>query len=140
MRASSSGKVHYVPVGNYNGQDTFTYKASDGHGGLSPATTVTVTVDPSNDPPTAAGDSATVAEDGSVDINVLGNDTDPDGDTLSITNLSDPPHGTASVSSGKVHYEPDANYNGPDSFTYTAFDGTAHQQHRHGHDHRDPGR
>ena len=119
------GKVRYVPVGNYSGQDTFTYKASDGHGGLSPATAVTVTVDPSNDPPTALGDSASVAEDGSVDINVLANDTDVDGDTLSITNLSDPPYGTVSVSDGKVHYEPDANYYGSDGFSYTAYDGTA---------------
>jgi Ca2+-binding RTX toxin-like protein len=77
-----------------------------------------------NHAPVANADSATTAEDTQTSIDVLGNDTDQDLDALSITNLSDPPHGTASVVNGQVQYTPDANYNGPDSFTYQATDGS----------------
>ncbi|WP_319584175.1 VCBS domain-containing protein [uncultured Pseudodesulfovibrio sp.] len=65
-----------------------------------------------------------VAEDSSISIDVLGNDTDPDlpNDTLSITDLGDAAHGTVSVVNGEVLYTPDDNYNGPDSFTYTITD------------------
>src|SRR5205085_8601602 len=59
------------------------------------------------------------------DVNVLGNDTAaPDsGETLTITSVSTPPHGTTSFDGLKVVYTPAANYNGADSFTYTISDG-----------------
>ncbi|MEZ7195233.1 VCBS domain-containing protein [Pseudodesulfovibrio karagichevae] len=65
-----------------------------------------------------------VAEDSSISINVLANDTDPDlpNDHLSITGLGDPAHGSVAVVNGEVVYTPDANYNGADSFTYTITD------------------
>jgi VCBS repeat-containing protein len=65
-----------------------------------------------------------VAEDSSISINVLANDTDPDlpNDHLAITGLGDPAHGSVSVANGEVVYTPDANYNGADSFTYTVTD------------------
>ena len=65
-----------------------------------------------------------VAEDTSITIDVLNNDTDADlpNDHLSITGLGDPEHGTVSVVNGQVLYTPDADYNGPDSFTYTITD------------------
>ncbi len=58
-------------------------------------------------------------------IDVLANDTDPDGDTLIVTGVSNPPHGTATVDGGGVgvHYTPDVNFSGPDSFTYNISDG-----------------
>ena len=58
-------------------------------------------------------------------IGVLANDTDPDGDTLSITGVSDPGHGTAVISpSGtSIQYTPAAGYSGPDTFGYTTSDG-----------------
>ena len=78
----------------------------------------------SNQPPLAGDDSGTVAEDGSVNIAVLGNDSDPDSDTLAVTGVSNPPNGSASVNGDNtINYAPDANYNGSDSFSYTLSDG-----------------
>jgi hypothetical protein len=73
--------------------------------------------------PEALDDGATVAEDTSIDIDVLANDSDPDGDPLTVVGVSDPAHGTAAVVGNSVRYTPDPNFNGPDSFTYTIDDG-----------------
>ena len=58
-----------------------------------------------------------------VTVDVLANDTDPDGDPLSIQSVSVPAHGAATIVAGKVVYTPSATYVGPDSFTYTIDDG-----------------
>jgi VCBS repeat-containing protein len=76
-----------------------------------------------NEPPVAENDTATTDEDTPTDIAVLANDTDDDGDPLTIASVSNPAHGSAVVASGKVNYTPNANYNGPDSFSYTVSDG-----------------
>ena len=115
--------VKYTPAANYSGPDTFTYTASDGNGGTATAT-VTITVTSVNDAPVANADSATVAEDGNVNISVLGNDTDADGDTLTVALVTQGAHGTVAINPDKtVKYTPAANYNGPDTFTYTVSDG-----------------
>jgi len=77
-----------------------------------------------NRQPIANDDMATVNK-GSSDneINVLANDDDPDGDTVEITGVSDPPHGTATYTLDYVYYTPDSNYYGTDSFTYSISDG-----------------
>ncbi len=77
-----------------------------------------------NNPPVAVDDSATVAED-SIDniIDVLTNDTDLDGDTLSVTAVGTASHGSVTLTAGVVKYTPTSNYVGPDSFTYTVSDG-----------------
>jgi len=77
-----------------------------------------------NHPPVAQADNATTDEDSAVSIDVLSNDSDVDGDTLAITNLTQPAHGTTSIENNKVTYTPEANYNGTDSFSYTPYDGT----------------
>ena len=65
-------------------------------------------------------------EDSFVDVNVLANDSDPEGDQLSVIGVGAPAHGTATINpNGTVRYTPAANYNGPDSFTYTVSDGTS---------------
>jgi len=115
--------VKYTPAESYNGSDSFTYTASDGNGG-SATGTVTITVTPVNDAPVASADSATVAEDGTVNVTVLGNDTDLDGDTLSVASVTQGAHGAVVINPDKtVRYTPAANYNGSDSFTYTISDG-----------------
>lgn len=117
--------VSYTPNANFNGSDSFTYTVSDGNGGTDTAT-VSVTITPVNDNPDAVNDSATVAEDsGSTAVNVLTNDTDADGDTLSITVKTNGTNGTVVITGGGagVSYTPAANFNGSDSFTYTVSDG-----------------
>ncbi|HET6427737.1 MAG TPA: tandem-95 repeat protein, partial [Phycisphaerae bacterium] len=81
--------------------------------------------DGDNDPPTATDDSVTTAEDTAVVTgDVLANDTDPDGQTLSVQSYTQPSHGSASYNgSGRFSYAPASNYNGADSFTYTVTDG-----------------
>ena len=69
-------------------------------------------------------DAATTAEDTAVSIAVLANDTDPDGDPLTVTGVGTPAHGSAVVNAnGTITYTPAANYTGADSFTYTISDG-----------------
>ncbi len=76
-----------------------------------------------NRTPTAVNDVATTNEDTATTIGVLGNDSDADGDALSITSVTAPLHGTAQVAGNNISYTPAADYNGPDSFTYTVSDG-----------------
>ncbi|WP_412060683.1 Ig-like domain-containing protein [Rubrivirga sp. IMCC45206] len=87
-----------------------------------------------NSAPTVTGTTTATAPAGqTVQIDVLANVTDPDGDALSITAVSDPMHGTAAVGddgTGRrrapiVEYTADAGYQGPDSFTFTVSDGMA---------------
>ena len=78
------GSVIYTPALNYTGGDGFTYTISDGQGGSATAT-VSVTVTAVNDAPAAADDAASTLEDTAVGIPVLANDSDIDGDTLTVT-------------------------------------------------------
>ena len=72
----------------------------------------------------AVDDAATTAEDTAVSVAVLTNDTDLDGDTLTVSAVTAPAHGTATVNAdGTITYTPAANYNGADSFSYTIGDG-----------------
>ena len=116
------GTVTYEPDENFNGTDTITYEVSDGNGGTDTAT-VTVTVNPVNDDPEANDDTATVEEDGSTVIPVLDNDTDVDGDPLTVTD-ADAPNGTVTINpDGTLTYEPDPDFTGEDTITYTVDDG-----------------
>jgi VCBS repeat-containing protein len=121
------GAFTYTPDANFNGTDTFSYRASDGTAQSNPVT-VTITVSASNDAPTATADAYSTGEDTALTVNapgVLTNDSDPDGNQLSAVLVSAPSHGTLTLNSnGSFTYTPAANYNGSDSFTYRASDGT----------------
>jgi VCBS repeat-containing protein len=126
LSLDADGSFIYTPAADYNGSDSFTYRASDGALESNQAT-VMITITASNDGPTAAGDAYTTAEDTTLTIGapgVLANDTDPDGDTLSATVASPPAHGSLSLNAdGSFTYTPAADFNGGDSFTYRAGDG-----------------
>ncbi|HEY6172912.1 MAG TPA: Ig-like domain-containing protein, partial [Kofleriaceae bacterium] len=115
--------VTYTPAANFHGSDAFSYTIDDGHGGTASAT-VTLTVNPVNDPPVAVDDAANLDEDTSATIDVVANDGDVDGDTLTVTGVTLPAHGSAViVDAHHVSYTPAANYSGPDAFRYTIDDG-----------------
>ncbi|MBN1672769.1 MAG: cadherin-like domain-containing protein [Kiritimatiellae bacterium] len=78
-----------------------------------------------NDPPVCSGEGITALADVPVTIDVLANDTDPNGDVLTVTNVTQGAHGTASVPAGgtNVLYTPDSGYSGPDSVVYAVTDG-----------------
>ncbi len=122
-RVNADGTIAYAPSANYHGADVFSYTVGDGFGGTATAT-VTVTVTPTNDSPVAVDDAATTAEDTAVSIAVLTNDSDVDGETLSLNSVSAPAHGAATVNAdGTITYAPAANFHGADSFSYTIGDG-----------------
>jgi VCBS repeat-containing protein len=124
------GTFTYTPNPNFNGTDAFTYEISDGFGGLAQATAV-ITITPVNDLPTAVNDAFTAIEDTLLSITsgingLLTNDSDVDGDTLTVDTIAalGPTSGTLLLNgNGTFTYTPNANFNGTDNFTYEISDG-----------------
>ncbi|MFW9697754.1 tandem-95 repeat protein, partial [Vibrio parahaemolyticus] len=122
VSVNPDGSVTYTPNDNYHGTDSFTYIVTSG--GVSESTTVNVDVTPVNDAPVAKDDIATTQEDTPVTIDVLPNDTDADGDKLSVESASVPKEqGTVEVVNGKLVFTPAENFNGHAEITYTVTDG-----------------
>ncbi|MDF5330557.1 tandem-95 repeat protein, partial [Vibrio parahaemolyticus] len=122
VSVNPDGSVTYTPNDNYHGTDSFTYIVTSG--GVSESTTVNVDVTPVNDAPVAKDDIATTQEDTAVTIDALPNDTDADGDKLSIESASVPKEqGTVEVVDGKLVFTPAENFNGDAEITYTVTDG-----------------
>ncbi|HEY4180330.1 MAG TPA: Ig-like domain-containing protein [Kofleriaceae bacterium] len=116
----------YTPPAGYSGTATFGYTVSDGTADATAMVTVSITGD--NVAPVATNDTATTAEDTALVVNattLLANDTDADQQTLSVTAVSNPIHGTVSLSGTTITFTPAANYNGAASFDYTTSDGLA---------------
>jgi gliding motility-associated-like protein len=124
----TGGNVLYTPSGGFTGQDWFVYKrisltSNDCEAELSDTAIVRITV--LNQPPVATNDAATTLACVPVKINVLTNDSDPEGAALTVTIVANPTHGSVSVSStGVVTYTPTGNYTGTDQFTYKVTEGT----------------
>ena len=114
--------VTYTPDPDYNGSDSFTFKANDGQADSNIAT-VSVIVNSVNDPPVADDQAVSTDEDTLVAITLTASDVD--GDSLTYSVMSDPSHGTLSGTAPDVTYTPDPDYTGPDSFTFQANDGQA---------------
>ena len=120
---NDNGTINYTPNPGFTGDDTLVYQVDDGRGGIDTAT-VTITVFAVNEFPTARNDTATTAENESVRIRVLQNDSDPDGDSLTVQNFSRPDNGRVSRNpNGTLTYTPNQDFSGRDSFTYTVSDG-----------------
>src|SRR4029077_18585398 len=111
----------YTPAPNYNGPDSFTFKASDGTLDSNTAT-VSITVAAVNDAPVADNQSVAATEDTPVPITLRA--SDGDSPTLTFSLVAGPSHGTVTGTPPTVTYTPAPNYNGPDSFTFKASDGT----------------
>jgi hypothetical protein len=120
--------VTYTPDAGFSGTDSFVYSIDDFRGGTATAT-VTITVGagnaPANNAPVAVDDSVTTQPGQPVIIGVLLNDSDPDGDTLSVISATNGSRGTTVVNSGlTVTYTPNATFtSSSDTFLYTISDG-----------------
>ncbi len=119
----SNNMVIYTPAAGITGTDRFTYAINDGRGGTATATvTVTITA-PINRPPVAVDDVAVTAVSTPVTINVLANDSDPDGDPLTVISVTQPANGSVQISNNEVIYQPQRGFTGVDTFAYTISDG-----------------
>jgi YD repeat-containing protein len=125
---NGNGTVTFTPTANFNGAASFSYIATDGTADTA-ATTVTVNVGAVNDAPVGGADTLAATEDTAVTYtaaSLLGNDTDADGNTLSIKSVTAGTGGTVLLNQdGTVTFTPTANFNGAASFSYIATDGTA---------------
>ncbi|NQD38888.1 tandem-95 repeat protein [Permianibacter sp. IMCC34836] len=118
---SINGIYTYVPNANYHGSDSFVVNVSDGRGGET-AITINVTVNSINDIPVAADQTVPTPEDTAVAGAIAA--TDVDGDTLTYTLSTAAAHGTVTLNAdGSYSYQPNANFNGSDSFVVTVSDG-----------------
>jgi hypothetical protein len=122
--SGSGANQQYTPAANYNGADSFRFKADDGHG-LSSTALVTIVVNAVNDAPVASNQTLSTNEDTPLLVNVA---SDVDGDTLSYS-FTGPQHGTFTGSGNSRTFSPNANYfspaNAPDTIAVTVSDGTA---------------
>lgn len=128
LALNADGSFTYTPNNNYNGNDSFTYKAYDGMA-YSTAATVTITVNAVNDAPVAVGESYSTNEGTTLTVGtpgVLKNDTDADGDALTAVLVNNPGHGSLTLNgNGSFNYTPTEGFTGDDSFSYKANDGSA---------------
>jgi len=116
------GNYRYTPLANFNGPDTFEYDISDNNDGTATGT-VHVSVGVFNDPPVADDQFLPMDEDTALDITLTASDTE--GDPLTFTVETDPVHGDLTGTAPDLTYTPEGDYHGPDSFTFTANDGTS---------------
>lgn len=88
---------------------------------IAPTTTTTL---PVNRAPIATRDDEAILEDVTAVFDVLSNDSDPDGDPLTVTAVSGAVNGDATLEAGGIRYTPDLNYFGIETLTYEVSDGT----------------
>ena len=128
LALNPDGAFTYTPDANFNGSDSFTYTVADGNGGTSTAT-VTITVTAVNDAPVAVDDGGYATPFGTplaiAAAALLANDSDVDGDTLTVTGVGAATNGTVALAGGTITFTPEAGYSGPASFTYTSPTATA---------------
>lgn len=125
LSLSANGGFTYQPDAGYAGTDSFTYRAFDGfqQSGL-----VTVSLTVTNKAPVAGADQFITRRNSPMTFTLTdlkGNDSDADGDTLTLLPFSSPAHGSLSSSNGVWTYTPDAGFVGIDEFTYRVTDGVA---------------
>ncbi|BAU44230.1 Ig-like domain-containing protein [Leptolyngbya sp. O-77] len=123
---AATGAYTFTPNLNFNGSDSFTFRVNDSVNDSGTAT-ITITVNPVNDAPTASGVILNTDEDVAGSGFLLGADVDGDGLTYEIVTL--PTKGSVVITNtttGAFTYTPNANANGADSFTYRVFDGTVY--------------
>lgn len=119
--SGTAPNLAYTPAGDFNGSDSFTFSVFDGEFSSAPAT-VSITVNPVNDPPVA--DAQSVATDQGVPVPITLTGSDVDGDTLTFTVQDGPTNGVLNGTIPNLSYMPNGGISGPDSFTFLVNDGT----------------
>jgi hypothetical protein len=119
---STTGNYSFTPAQDFNGTASFQFTASDGTLS-SAAATVSLAISPVNDNPVAGADSGSTTQGVPVVLNVLANDTDVDGDALSVSAVGAASNGAGDIYNGQVRYSPNSGYTGSDAFTYSISDG-----------------
>ncbi len=118
----SGSTWRYTPNVNFNGNDSFTFYASAPGFINSNTSTVSITIGPENDPPVTLPRTITTNEDSSVNITL--NASDPENDPLIFSIKTAPSNGICDLSGSTVTYTPKKDFNGTDTFTYSAYDGS----------------
>ena len=122
LNLNSDGSFTYQPNADFSGVDSFSYSISNVQG-LTATAQVTLSESGNNTFPEASDDQFTIAEDSSAtQLNVLANDTDADGDTITLFNVNST-LGSASIVNGQIEYTPPANFSGQTVLTYSITDG-----------------
>jgi len=118
-------ETNYIVTGLESNTDySYQVKARDATGNETILSDVVmVTTDPNNVPVTVDDNQIEVFENTETTIDVLANDSDPDGDSLLIDSVTVPSHGDVIINANKIVYTPDSTYAGGDSFDYTVNDG-----------------
>jgi len=121
LNLAADGSFTYLPDVDFFGEDSFTYKVYDGEL-YSEVVTVTITVNPINDAPTAVDDEYTVVEDGLLEVaapGVMENDIEVDFDNMVVALVTNVEHGSLILlGDGSFTYRPDEGFSGIDTFTY----------------------
>ena len=117
--------INYTPAAQFVGIETISYTISDGTTQASATLTVTVEEPVPNTPPTAVADTATTTTGSTINVSVLANDSDTEGDTLTLASAVTGGSGTVSVVGNNVRYVSAANFTGNEVITYTINDGTS---------------
>ncbi|GAB4251366.1 MAG: hypothetical protein Kow00109_27090 [Acidobacteriota bacterium] len=118
------GSIRYQPEQDYSGEDRFRYSLEDGWGRRSEAT-VQLQITPVNDPPAPQDDWAVTGVGTPVEVNVLENDRDAEGDALRLVSVGEPGRGKLTFQvSGVVRYEPPAGFAGSEAVRYVVSDGS----------------
>ncbi|WP_370401600.1 tandem-95 repeat protein [Sulfitobacter sp. JB4-11] len=117
---NGDGTVTFTPAPDFAGEATISYTIEDPEG-LQDSALHTITVVPVDDAPVAEDDAAETDEDTPVTVDVLANDSDPDGDPLTVTEATSP-DGTVEITPEGLVFTPAENFNGPTTISYTVQD------------------
>lgn len=116
----SGSTLTYQPAPNVNGTRSLTFQASDGS--LASTATITINLRAVNDPPTTVDDFVMTDPALAITFSVTDNDSDPEGDGVTLDSVEAPGHGAVEIVDGQLRYTPDAGFTGTDVFAYTVVD------------------
>ncbi len=127
LMLNEDGSFTYMPDPDFSGEDSFTYRASDGTLASNVATSL-IAISVVNSPPVAVDDQYGVFQNGVLDVDaaagVLANDTDPETDPLTAVLINGVSNGSLTFrADGSFTYTPDAGFQGDETFTYQVTDG-----------------